>query len=501
MVETNELTRKLRTLLHPRAALIVYAEENDNHSTDDDGYFIEVRDIDENGTMGEGRPVTVEFMNELVRGYSESHSVTPYGRIPSNLLWFDPRKGSEKYIWYNPPQKRMMFFHDILKIESAEYNLPGVIYEAGENRLNVYAYTDVELTDNSDLFAAPFFNVTGASVCLGSAKIEKPKDLTYTNLLEYWEKRFWLTEFSHLGGGGNPTKSNLVLVTKAAKDKPFDLDELQPLKKLKLKRHIAMKRVHYTDSYLMNPQHPVTVNIIGAGGTGSQVLTGMARLDVTLRALGHPGLFVTVYDPDIVTDANIGRQLFGPSDLGLNKSQCLVTRINNFFGNDWKAEASFYPSVLKEVKRTEIANITITCTDNIKSRLDLWNVLAKVPSSSYTDNNTPLYWMDFGNTKTAGQVVLGTVPKKIKQPVSTMYETVGSLKVITRFVKYARVKEVDSGPSCSLAEALEKQDLFINSTLAQLGCNILWKMFRHGMIEHHGLFLNLETMKVNPIGV
>ena len=49
-----------------------------------------------------------------------------------------------------------------------------------------------------------------------------------------------------------------------------------------------MKRVHYTDSYLMNPQHPVTVNIIGAGGTGSQVLTCMARLDVTLRALGHP---------------------------------------------------------------------------------------------------------------------------------------------------------------------------------------------------------------------
>lgn len=262
-----------------------------------------------------------------------------------------------------------------------------------------------------------------------------------------------------------------------------------------------MKRVHYTDSYLMNPQHPVTVNIIGAGGTGSQVLTSMARLDVTLRALGHPGLFVTLYDPDIVTEANIGRQLFGPMDLGLNKAQCLVTRINNFFGNDWKAEARLYPSVLKEVKRDEIANITITCTDNIKSRLDLWNVLGKVPSSSYTDNNTPLYWMDFGNTQTTGQVVLGTVPKKIKQPVSTMYETVGSLKVITRFVKYARVKEVDSGPSCSLAEALEKQDLFINSTLAQLGCNILWKMFRHGMIEHHGLFLNLETMKVNPIYV
>ena len=49
-----------------------------------------------------------------------------------------------------------------------------------------------------------------------------------------------------------------------------------------------MKRVHYIDNYLINPQHPVTVNLIGAGGTGSQVLICLARLDVTLRALGHP---------------------------------------------------------------------------------------------------------------------------------------------------------------------------------------------------------------------
>ena len=235
MVETNELTRKLRTLLHPRAALIVYAEENDNHSTDDDGYFIEVRDIDENGTMGEGRPVTVEFMNELVRGYSESHSVTPYGRIPSNLLWFDPRKGSEKYIWYNPPQKRMMFFKESLHIENAEYNLPGVIYEVRDERMNIYAYIDKELKPETELYAAPFFNVTGSSVCLGSAKIDKPTEITYDKLLEYWEKKFWLTEFSHLGGNGNPTKSNLVLVTKAAKNAPFNLEELKPLKNLKLK--------------------------------------------------------------------------------------------------------------------------------------------------------------------------------------------------------------------------------------------------------------------------
>ncbi len=235
MIDTNELTRKLKTLLIPKAALIVYAQEEEKYRAHDSACFLEVREIDNEGMMGEGRPVTVDFMNELVRGYSESHSTTPYGGVPSNLLWCDSRKGCERYIWYNPPQKRMMFFHDILKIESAEYNLPGVIYEAGENRLNIYAYMGKEPKEDSKLYAAPFFNVTGASVCLGSAKIDRPKDLTYTNLLDYLEKKFWLTEFSHLGGNGNPTKSNLVLVTKAAKDKPFDLDELKPLNKLTLK--------------------------------------------------------------------------------------------------------------------------------------------------------------------------------------------------------------------------------------------------------------------------
>lgn len=260
-----------------------------------------------------------------------------------------------------------------------------------------------------------------------------------------------------------------------------------------------MKRVHYIDNYLLNPQHPVTVNLIGVGGTGSQVLTNLARLDVTLRALNHPGLFVTVYDPDIVTEANIGRQLFSFSDLGLNKAQCLVTRLNHFFGNDWRAVPRIYPASVQNATDDDIANITVTCTDNIKSRLDMWKILKAVPDRDYRNYKSPLYWLDFGNTQTSGQVVLGTVPEKIKQPKSRQYKTVGSLKVITRYVRYARVKETDSGPSCSLAEALEKQDLFINSTLAQLGCNLLWKMFRHGMIEHNGLYLNLATMKVNPI--
>ncbi len=260
-----------------------------------------------------------------------------------------------------------------------------------------------------------------------------------------------------------------------------------------------MKRIHFTDNYLMNPPHPVTVNLIGGGGTGSQVLTSLARIDITLRALGHPGLCVRLYDPDTVSQTNIGRQLFSESEIGLNKAHCLISRVNNFFGNDWQAVPRCYPSQIKDMRKTDLANIFITCTDNIRSRMTLWAILQHVRNMEHCDTEQPLYWMDFGNGQAFGQTVLGTISQKIAQPRSEKYEPVATLPVIVQRVDYSRIKTDDSGPSCSLAEALEKQDLFINSTLAQLGADILWKMFRSGMIEHCGAFLNLDSMKVNPI--
>ena len=137
-----------------------------------------------------------------------------------------------------------------------------------------------------------------------------------------------------------------------------------------------MRKIHYTDQYLLNPYHPVTVFVIGAGGTGSQVVTGLARMGMALQALGHPGLHVTVFDPDTVTEANIGRQLFSEAETGLNKAVALVTRINRFFGYAWEAKGKSFPSRRKHDDDSPgLANIIITCTDNIRSRLDLWRLL------------------------------------------------------------------------------------------------------------------------------
>ena len=263
-----------------------------------------------------------------------------------------------------------------------------------------------------------------------------------------------------------------------------------------------MNKIHYTDAYLLSPQHPVTIFVIGAGGTGSQVITNLARMNMALQAMGHPGLHITVFDPDIVTEANIGRQLFSESELGENKAIALVTRINRFFGYTWNAENCCYPLRRGRSKdNLMLANIIITCTDNVRSRLDLWQFLRNHRKINLNNEKTPIYWMDFGNTQNTGQVLIGNIRNKISQPPSDKYIPMPKMNVITEEVSYSTIEEKDSGSSCSLAEALRKQDLFINSMLAQVGCNILWKMFKEGRTMHRGAYVNLTTLRVNPIPV
>ena len=104
-----------------------------------------------------------------------------------------------------------------------------------------------------------------------------------------------------------------------------------------------MKKIHFTENYLLNPHHPVTVFVIGAGGTGSQVITNLARMSMALQALGHPGLHVTVFDPDTVSQANIGRQLFSEAELGLNKARSPGHTYQPFLRYSWTAEAKRFP--------------------------------------------------------------------------------------------------------------------------------------------------------------
>jgi len=247
--------------------------------------------------------------------------------------------------------------------------------------------------------------------------------------------------------------------------------------------------MHTTDPYLLNPTHRITVNLIGLGGTGSNVLTGLYRLNEALIGIGHTGLLVRAWDADIVSEANIGRQLFSPADIGFNKAVTLITRVNRYAGYDWEAmPVNYSPANIEDKYR---ANITISCVDTIAARIEIGKMLA---TEAYhgEPNLDSIYWLDYGNGHKTGQCVLGTIRRRKDNNLKTVLQLFPTLK---------KQKDIDSGPSCSLAQALGKQDLYINSTLAQLGLNILWKLFREGRIKYQGAYLNLDTLSVNPIKI
>lgn len=257
----------------------------------------------------------------------------------------------------------------------------------------------------------------------------------------------------------------------------------------------SKKNIHFVHPYLINPTNPLKVYLIGAGGTGSTLLTALARKNYSLVELGHPGLDVSVIDPDKVNRANLGRQLFLDAELGMHKAVALVNRANRTFGTAWKALPEKFGATHHQ------ASIFISCVDNVDTRFKIANILeASVSSDLYLD--FPLYWMDFGNAKETGQVILSTV-SEVKQPQSRKYNAVPYLPYITtEFSGLLKQSEkLDNTPSCSLAEALESQDLFINSTLANAGASLLWNMFRKGMVEHRGFFLNLKDFRMQPIPI
>ncbi len=258
--------------------------------------------------------------------------------------------------------------------------------------------------------------------------------------------------------------------------------------------------VHFAHNYLINPTNPITVNLIGAGGTGSHMLTGLSKINNYLTRSGHPGISVTFWDDDLITAANTGRQLYADSEVGLYKSVALINRVNRFFGTSWKAiTRKFDPSAID--LEQAFATIYISCVDTVQARFDIEQMLHSMKQGNPFNRDRPLYWMDTGNSRFSGQVTLATV-SEIKQPSSKRYIPVGKLPPVTEeYRDLLKATPEDNLPSCSLAEAIEKQDLFINPTIADLAGSLLWQLFRNGMTENRGFFINLENLQSVPIKI
>lgn len=234
--------------------------------------------------------------------------------------------------------------------------------------------------------------------------------------------------------------------------------------------------------------HLINVTIVGAGGTGGELIDNIARLHLTLVELGHPGLNVKIYDFDHVSPSNIGRTRYAPADIGKQKAPLIAQRYNLFYGLDFQGIDRKFEIAKEDVQDIDLL---ITCTDSAGTRVEIGEWFEQNPVED------ELLWLDTGNGKDFGQVVLG----------HGFYDGLGlELPNVYKLYKAELEHERDNSvekSSCGLLDALESQSPMVNKTISTYAGAMLFELFKDGVIDYHALYPNLENMtmkslKINP---
>jgi PRTRC genetic system ThiF family protein len=242
--------------------------------------------------------------------------------------------------------------------------------------------------------------------------------------------------------------------------------------------------MHTLDPQLL--ERPIRILVVGCGGNGSAIASGLPYLHQAMLAFGHPGgLQVTLIDPDTVSETNCVRQPFCRTEIGFSKAIVLAHRINLFWGLNWQG----MQAQIKQIAKDAAVDLVIGCVDTRKARRAI---------NKWASHSRVLYWLDLGNNASSGQFVLG-------QPKNSANKRKGKCRLPTVTELFPEIaapdKKDDDQPSCSAVEALTWQEPFINQNLAYQALGMLTQLLRHGSVSYHGGFCNLSTGQVVPMSI
>ncbi|MCC6590202.1 MAG: PRTRC system ThiF family protein [Bryobacterales bacterium] len=242
---------------------------------------------------------------------------------------------------------------------------------------------------------------------------------------------------------------------------------------------------HAIPDYLLR-QRTIRVVVIGCGGNGSIIAMGLPYIHQALLLSGHAGgLEVTLIDGDLVSPSNCVRQPFCQAEIGLSKAAVLASRINLFWGLQWKA----IPENVSNSHRVGEADLVISCVDTRSARAEIQNLVGGDARVSY--------WLDLGNGSDGGQFVLGQPQNRRNARRAARIRTAAEL--FPEIVDSTRGD--DDTPSCSALEALERQEPFLNQTLASHALALLARLSRSRQLTAHGAFVSINAPRVQPLDV
>lgn len=152
--------------------------------------------------------------------------------------------------------------------------------------------------------------------------------------------------------------------------------------------------------------------VVGAGGTGSFAAPCLARLAYELTRRGKT-VDLTIIDPDRVESSNIPRSNFCAAEIGRFKAQTLAERLSAAWGLEIGSanEKLDYEKHIKSAGGYRQMTVFVGCVDNHLARREIHRCLKEF--EPYNPQDAPsAWWIDGGNGKFSGQILIGSTVKK-----------------------------------------------------------------------------------------
>ena len=155
--------------------------------------------------------------------------------------------------------------------------------------------------------------------------------------------------------------------------------------------------------------------LVGAGGTGSFMAMNLARLAFELNGRGKASS-ITIVDPDSVETGNIPRSNFCFAEIGQNKAETLAGRVSRAWGIETGfVKEGFTPVLLQNTRddwsvQSQGSNkltVLVGCVDNHLARLQMHEAVKFYNEQRYSSDGARLWWIDGGNGRDTGQVLIG----------------------------------------------------------------------------------------------
>jgi len=228
-----------------------------------------------------------------------------------------------------------------------------------------------------------------------------------------------------------------------------------------------------------------TIVVVGVGGTGSLVADGLCRL------LKGSNLRLLLVDYDRVEEHNLFRQNFYAGDVGKFKAQVLAERLARQYGRPIGYSVFPYEKDMFDVNMgggmisKGMSMLIIGCVDDAAGRRSI--------ADSITWTNC---WLDSGNGRNSGQVLIGNTKnsEELRESFDVESHTVHRLPMPSLQLPALLMAPAKPALARDCAEAIEDdgQSPIINQAMATVVLDFTFKILS-GTLTYMAAYINLEA--------